>query len=441
MLEKQTTENQLKKELGFFSAIMLVIGMVIGSGIFMKPGKVIAAAGDSTQALIAWGLGGLITLAAGLTIAELGAQIPKTGGLYTYLREVYGKVIGYLFGWMQTIVYGPATIAALGLYFSSLCIPFLDLPEFYKTPLTAAVLIFLTAMNALGSKYGGAIQTAATIGKLVPIVLIALCGILTGTGNVLAMPSGLSSASGMGTAVLATLWAYDGWIGVTYVAGEMKNPARELPKAIFLGLGIVIAAYLFVNLALLKLFSAADIVAFGTKAAGQAAIVLFGNYGGLLINLGILVSVFGALNGYIMTNARVPFAMAQQNQLPGASVLKKVHPKWGSPVNAGCFQLIMAVGFVMAGDPDRLTDLAMFAIWLFYILAFLAVIILRCRKGSSHLTYRVPLYPIVPLIAILGSIYIVGSTLVSSTTDCLYSIGVTCLGIPVYFWLKRRDNA
>lgn len=433
----------LKKDINFIAAVALVIGMVIGSGIFMKPSIVIAAAGNSTLALTAWVLGGIITLAAGLSMAELGAQIPKTGGLYTYLEEVYGPIWGYLFGWVQTVIYGPATIAALGLYFGTLLLPFLGIADGgLKSQFAIAVVVFLTIVNALGSKYGGLIQSVATAGKLIPIVLIAVFGLIMGNGQILGMPGSVDGAlpvAGMGAAILATLWAYDGWIGVSYVAGEMKNPAKQLPRAIIIGLSIVILAYVTVNLAVLHLLPAADIVLLGKQATGQAAGILFGDFGGKLINIGILVSIFGALNGYILTNSRVPFAMAEQGQLPAARLLSQVHPRYGTPVNASIMEMFIAVILIFLFDPDKLTDIAMFAVWLFYILAFIGVFIMRKRHPGRARTYSVPGYPIVPAIAVIGSAYIIISTLMTNTLDCIWSIILILVGIPIYLWAKKQQ--
>ncbi|MDF2570779.1 MAG: steT [Sporomusa sp.] len=428
----------LKKDLNLLAATALVVGMVIGSGIFMKPGKVIAAAGDSTMALVAWGLGGIITIAAGLTVAELGAQIPKTGGLYAYLDEVYGKLWGYLFGWVQTLIYGPATTGALGLYFASLLLPFFSLPENWKLPVAIATVAFLGGVNALGTKYGGFIQSVSTAAKLVPIVLIAVFGLWKGNGQILSMPSGVAETAGMGAAILATLWAYDGWINVSFVAGEMKNPAKELPRSIIIGLGIVIVAYLSVNMALLHLLPASEIALLGNRAAGTAAGLLFGEMGGKLINIGILISIFGALNGYILTGARVPYAMAQNGLLPGSTVLGRVHSKSGAPANALILGVILAAALMTLGDPDRLTDMAMFIIWVFYILAFVAVFILRKRSPNAKRPYSVPGYPVVPAIAILGSVYIAISMLTNNPGDALYAIGITLAGIPVFMILKKK---
>lgn len=435
-MKKETMEN-LKKDLGLIPALALVVGMVIGSGIFMKPGKVLAAAGDSTLGLTAWVLGGIITITAGLTIAELGSQIPKTGGLYAYLDEVYGKFCSYLFGWVQTLIYGPATIGALGLYFASLCIPFFDLSPSLKFPLAISAIVFLSTMNTLGAKYGGYIQSVATVGKLIPIAAIAIFGLWKGNGQVLSMSSGLAESAGMGAAILATLWAYDGWIGVGFVAGEMKNPAKQLPRAILLGLGTVMVAYVSINVALLHVLPAAEITALGKQAAGTAATILFGDFGGKLISVGILVSIFGALNGYILTGARVPYAMAVRRQLPGSDTLSKVHPTAKTPMYALALQTTLAVLLATLGDPDRLTDIAMFIIQIFYLFAFVAVFLLRRKNPASARPYSVPAYPLIPLVAIAGSLYIVGSTLLGNPKDTLYALGITAAGIPIYFMINR----
>jgi len=440
MQQEMKDGNNLKKDLGLVPTMALVVGMVIGSGIFMKPGNVVLAAGDSTFALLAWILGGIITLAAGLTVAELGAQIPRTGGLYTYLDEIYGELWSYLYGWMQTIIYGPATIGALGLYFSSLLIPFFGISETVKLPIAIITVIFLTAINCLGSKYGGFIQTVATVGKLIPIALIGIFGLWKGNGQILGMTSGNSTSLGMGAAILATLWAYDGWIGVSFVAGEMKNPAKQLPKAIIIGLSTVIAAYIMINVALFHMLPAAEVASLGKLAASTVAGLLFGEIGGRLISIGILVSIFGALNGYILTNARVPYAMALRGQLPASSILSKVPEAFGTPVNAMILQVILASMLMVGWDPDSLTDIAMFIMWAFYISAFIAVFILRKRQQGIIRPYSVPAFPIVPIIAISGATYIVASMLMDKPMQAMMAIGITATGLPVYWLLNKRKN-
>jgi len=440
MQQEIKDDKNLKKDLGLVPAMALVIGMVIGSGIFMKPGVVVLAAGDSTLALMAWVLGGVITLAAGLTVAELGAQIPRTGGLYTYLDEIYGELWSYLYGWMQTIIYGPATIGALGLYFSSLLVAFFDISESFKLTVAIITVTFLGTINCLGSKYGGFIQIVATVGKLIPIALIGILGLWKGNGQILGMVSGNNTSLGMGAAILATLWAYDGWIGVSFVAGEMKNPAKQLPKAIIIGLGTVIAAYITINIAIFHMLPAAEVASLGKLAASTVAGLLFGEVGGKLISIGILISIFGALNGYILTNARVPYAMAIRGQLPGSSILAKVPEKFGTPVNAMVLQVVLASLLMVGWEPDSLTDIAMFIMWAFYISAFLAVFILRKRQPDASRPYSVPAFPLIPIIAIVGAIYIVGSMLMDKPLDAMLAVGITATGLPVYWLLNKRKN-
>lgn len=432
-------ESQLKKDIGFVVALSIVIGSVIGSGIFMKPGIVIGAAGNSTMALWAWILGGIITLASGLTISEVSAQIPKTGGLYVYMEEVYGKLWGYLTGWVQTFIYGPGVIAALGLYFGSLVAFFFNWPAGWKTILGIITILFLTLMNSLGTKYGGFIQAAATAGKLIPITAIAVFGLILGNGQIWAMPSGLATHAGMGAAILATLWAYDGWILVGFVAGEMKNPAKILPRAIITGLIVVMIAYLSVNIAVLHVLPATEIVKLGENAASTAATHLLGNFGGKLLSIGILVSIFGTMNGKILTFPRVPFAMAERRQLPASNLLSKVHPSFHTPVYATILQILLAALFMTVGDPDRLTDIAIFAIYIFYIMAFAAVFILRRRNPDLKRSYSVPGYPIVPLIAIIGSGFIVVSTILNNPRDTFYALMITLAGLPIYWYLNRKN--
>ncbi|MDR7001191.1 amino acid permease [Neobacillus niacini] len=431
------SEVQLKKNIGFAVATSLVVGTVIGSGIFMKPGVVIAATGNSTSALWAWIIGGIITLASGLTIAEVSVRIPKTGGLYAYIEDVYGKLWGFLCGWVQTLIYGPAIMGALGLYFGSLVANFFGFTQDTKIIIGIVSVLFLGIMNLLGTQYGGWIQNISTIGKLVPIVLIAVFGIAQGDMNILHMESGVSHGAGMGAAVLATLFAYDGWMNVGFMAGEMKNPAKTLPRAIISGILIVIVAYLTVNIAMFHVLPASKIVELGPNAATEAATLLFGSMGGKLIAVGILVSIFGCLNGKILTFPRIPFAMAKDGFLPGAKALSRIHPKYKTPVGATLSQLVIAILMMLMGNPDRLSDIAMFAVFIFYGLSLFSVFLLRKGENGKHNLYKVPLYPITPIIAILGSIYIIGSTLISAPLDAFSSIVIALIGIPVYLKLNK----
>jgi basic amino acid/polyamine antiporter, APA family len=434
------TEAHLKKNIGFAVATSLVVGTVIGSGIFMKPGIVIASTGGSNMALWAWIIGGIITLASGLTMAEVSVKIPKTGGLYAYLEEVYGKFWGFLCGWVQTIIYGPAIMGTLGLYFGTLVAGFFGFDASTKVVIGISTVVLLVILNLLGTQYGGWIQTVSTIGKLIPIFAIAIFGIVQGDTQILGMESGSTQSINMGAAVLATLFAYDGWINVGYMAGEMKNPAKTLPRAIITGILVVTVAYLTVNIAMLHVLPASEIVKLGPNAAGKAASILFGDIGGNLINIGIMVSIFGCLNGKILTFPRIPFAMAEGGLLPGSKFLSTIHPKFNTPVGATLLQLVIAVIMMLFASPDRLSDIAIFTVFTFYALGFYAVFLLRKKdKGTTSTLYKVPLYPFTPIVAIIGCFYIVGSTLINTLGDSLISIGIALVGIPVYKYLVAKN--
>lgn len=430
--------QELQKNIGLGVAISLVIGTVIGSGIFMKPSQVIELSGGPAMALWAWVVGGIITIAGGLTVSELSTQIPKTGGLYVYIEEVYGKSAGYLSGWVQAIVYGPAIIGTLGLYFGTLCCALFGLGQGWGIVFGIGAVVFLALMNSLGTKLGGFIQSAATIGKMVPIALIAIFGIWKGTSQITGL-SVVSHETSFGAAVLSTLFAYDGWMLVSMVAGEIKNPQKILPKAIIGGLSLVIACYLLVNIALLHVLSPEAIVHLGNNAAGTAASLLFGQSGGRLIAIGILISIFGCMNGKIFTFPRIPFAMAKRNELPFSGLLSYVHKRFATPVAAIALEALLALTFMTIGSADRLSEIAVFIIFIFYTLAFFAVFILRRRLKGKKRAYSVPLYPIVPLIAIIGALYIIGSTLMTSPRDSIGSLALTVAGLPV-LWIYRFFN-
>ena len=432
-------EVQLKKNIGFMVAASLVVGTVIGSGIFMKPGIVISSTGNSTLALLAWVIGGIITLASGLTIAEVSVKIPRTGGLYAYVEEVYGSMWGFLCGWIQTLIYGPAVIGALGLYFGELVAGMFDLPQSSKIIIGIITVIFLFIFNMLGTQYGGLIQSVSTVAKLIPIAMIAVFGLAKGHSPIFNMSSGSTETLGMGAAVLATLWAYDGWMNVGFMAGEMKNPAKTLPRAIITGILVVMAAYLSVNFAMLHVLPAEKIVELGPNAAKEAANILFGSTGGKLIAVGILISIFGCLNGKILTFPRIPLAMAKEGQLPAGKYLSHISPRFKTPIRVTFMEIVIAIIMMLAGNPDRLSDIAIFSVFLFYGLAFFAVFLLR-KTHKSEGTYKVPLYPITPFLAIIGAIYILGSTIMKTPLDTFISIVITLIGLPVYKILQKNKQ-
>lgn len=431
-----------KKSLGFLQGLAIVVGMIIGSGIFLKPSVVLNDAGSPVMALVAWILGGVVTLCSALSIAEIASNIPRAGGLYTYLEELYGEKVGFLLGWVQSVISYPASVAAQAIAFATYSAYFIPMGEWQQRFLAFGVLAFVLLMNILSTRCGGVIQVVATVGKLIPIVAILGFGLFSGIAP---GASGLSTAligeggGGIGAAILGTLWAYDGWIGVTNMAAEMHNPKKNLPRVIFIGIVFVIIVYALFNIVLFNALPGEQLAVSGTPGA-DAAVALFGEGGAAFLTAGIMISVFGSLNGYLMTAARVPQAMAEKRQLPLSGILAKLHPKFGTPTNALIMQAILAVVYILSGSFNFLTDLLIFVLWIFFTLGVIGVLILRKRGMSDKANYRVPLYPVTPIIGIAGSAFILGSTMIDSPGRSLLGIAVTLLGIPVYFVLKKRNR-
>ena len=431
---KQSEEQiGLNRSLGLISSLSLVIGTVIGSGIFFKQAAVLDYAHSTNLALVAWLVGGLITMASGLTIAEIGSQMPHTGGLYVYLEKIYGKFWGFLAGWMQIIVYGPTLIAALGSYLATLLVAFFGLPK-TSTPLLAVIVIALiAAFNLLSNRYGAAFQVITTVGKLLPIAAIIIFGLLFGKANAfnqVATTSGSVTLNGFGMAILATLFAYDGWVLIANMGGEIKNPQKVLPKAIVFGIGLVLIIYMLVTAGIFRVVPASLIHRLGDQAAAHFATIAFGQVGGKLLNIGIIISIAGCINGKVMTFPRIMYAMAKNDELPFSKQLAYLNKRMRTPMVATLTVCSIAALMAVTVDADRLSELCIFTIYLFYVLAFFGLFKLRRLKTASP--FRVPLYPFTPIVAILGGGFVLVSELNSDLTGVLASIFFVALGIPVY---------
>ena len=438
--------NELKKTLGLSAALSTVVGMVIGSGVFFKPQAIYTATnGGPGLGIIAWILGGIITITAGLTAAEISAAIPKTGGMMVYIEEIYGEKLGFLTGWMQTVLFFPGTAAALAVVFAQQVAELMGYASTQMSivlPVAVGVILLVALLNTIGSSLGGTIQTIATVGKLVPLILIIIFGFVKGNGNPIIQPlvgPGVSVGGALGSVLIATLFAYDGWINVGAIAGEMKEPGRDLPRAIVGGLSIVMAVYIIINLSYLWVAPASELMN-ATAPAALVANKIFGPIGGKIITVGILISVFGALNGYLLTGPRVPYALSTLGVFPGSKAFGKLN-KGGSPSNAIWLIAVLASLYALSGQFNLLTDLTVFTIWVFYVFTFIGVMKLRKDKPDLERPYRVPLYPVIPLIAIFGGIFVIINQLITSTLIAFGGIIITLIGIPVYsVTSKNRIN-
>jgi len=440
MQQIKTSGPSLKRNIKLFEAILLTVGIVIGSGVFFKPSAVFHNAGAPGLGILAWIVGGVITIAGALSIAELGSAIPKTGGLIIYLKEIYGEKYGFLLGWVQVLIYYPGMDSALAVVFATQCTSFMDISPTGQKLLAVVLLILLTIINLISTKFGTRFASVATVTKLIPIGFIIVAGSAMGKIHAFTpMASPTSTATGFGAAVLGVLFAYEGWVGITNMAEEMHNPVKDLPQAIIIGLGIITVVYLGVNLAIINTMPISAVVA-SKKVASDAAVILFGQTGASIIAVGILISIVGCLSAFIMAGARIPYAMAKDKLFPCEGFFSKLTSN-GTPANAMIFQTVLACIYAITGSFDTLTNLAVFVIWLFFILGIAGVFILRKNHKDliTENSYKVPLYPIIPIVGIVGALYVVISTLLTSTSYALYGIGVTAVGFPVYLFLKRRN--
>ncbi len=433
----------LRRNIGLGDAITMVVGVVIGSGIFFKSSSVFANAGTPLLGIIAWILGGVITIASALTITEIATAIPKTGGIFVYLKELYGEKWAFLFGWVQSIIYVPGVTAALSIVFVTQATFFIPMSGLQQKAAAIAIIFFIIFINILSTKLGSKVQFVSTIAKLIPIIIIIIFGLLQGrSGGFTAVASTAKSTTGVagfGAAILGTLWAYDGWVGISNMSGEMKNPGKDLPKAIIMGLTVIIAVYLLINIAIINIIPVETVIASATPAS-DAAVVLFGNGGAALIAAGIMISIFGALNGYLMMGVRIPFAMAQDRLFPASATLGKINKRTETPINAFIFTGALSAIYVLSGSFEVLTNLAMFVVWLFFIMTVAGIFILRSKFQHLPRSYRVPLYPIVPLVGIAGGIYIIASTLITDTQYALFGLAITAAGLPIYMLVKRAKK-
>ena len=438
-------EQQMKKNLGFTTATSLVVGCVIGAGVFFKPYAIYQATGGAPGlGILAWIIGGVISIFAALTFSEVAILIPKTGGMVAYLSDVYDERLGFLAGWMQVIIFYPAFLAGYGVKVGSELAEWIG-PQF-KLPAAMAVILVVVFLNCLGSRTAGGMQVISTVCKLIPLILLMIFGFLKGSASAPVFSpmvrEGLSLGGVLGSTLLAVLFAFEGWTNVGTIAGEMKNPGRDLPKAIVCGVYIIMAVYLVINLAYLRVIPADELMHLESPAAA-VAVRLFGESGGLLIKIGIIVSVIGAANGFLMSGSRVAYQLAAQKTLPASRTLAALN---GSKVPANSVILVgvLACLYSFSGEFDLLTDLGVFSCWIFYTLTFACVFRLRRLHPEWERSYKVPLYPVIPALAIASGLFVIVSQLFLSGSRArimaLCSVIITLAGLPVYYAVKKKKG-
>ena len=429
----------LPRRLGFWTAIAVVIGNVIGSGIFRVPAAVATEVGSVPGIMLVWVLGGVITLCGALSLAELAAAMPKAGGVFVYLRETFGPGVAFLFGW-TILLAEPAATAAIALVFAEYLGRLVPLTPTGIRLVAALMIVVIAAAGYRSVRGAGAIQGVATAAKVAAIIALVAAAYLLGDGRAGALGDGAASTAtnirwnGVGLGLVAALWAYTAWHDLGFVAGEVRDPGRTLPRALVAGIGIVVLLYLAANAAYLYVLPF-DTLRTSSLVASDTMVRVLGAGGAAAVAVMVMVSTLGALNGSILANPRVFYAMAVEGLL--FRPLGRVHPRFGTPHVAIAVYTLLALVFVWSRSFEQLIESFVLGTWPWLALAVAAVMVLRRRRPNLVRPYRTPGYPFVPLVFIGGTLLVVGTALVEHPVTTLAGIGLTLLGVPLY--LLRRS--
>ncbi len=435
-------EPELRRELSLLDSTMINVGSMIGSGIFLVPATVAMYLPSSPLIIIVWVVGGIVSLFGALSIAELGAIYPKAGGQFVYLREAYGPLWGFLYGWTAFTVIMCAAISAVAVGFATYLTSFIPLSETGIKAVAIASIMILTGINCFGIKLGAVIQNGLTLLKIALLAIFAVMGIFVhGTPlpdqGAQSQPGSLSGMAGaFGLALVAVLWSYDGWIEITYVAGEVRNPRTSIPRSLILSTLIVILIYILINITYLSVLPVAAITGSALVAA-DAAKVIFGPGGMPIAALCVIIALLGTNNGFVLTGARIYYAMAADRLFFRA--LAVIHPSYRTPVASLLAQGIWASLLVLTGTFNQLFTYVIFASWIFYAMTAGAVMILRKRSPELERPYKVWGYPVTPAVFILFSLYLVFNTIIEDPRDALIGTCIILAGLPAYFFWRRKS--
>jgi APA family basic amino acid/polyamine antiporter len=469
--------QKLKPTLGLWTCVSLIIGGIIGSGIFMKPAIMATQVGSPEILVMIWVVAGIITLFGALSNAEVAAMIPETGGQFIFFRHMYGEFIAFLYGWAAFAVFNTAGVASIAYVLGTYVEYFITLPKlsaeteksialyipgigsifplenFGVKSVTIFIVMLLTLINYRSTRSGGNIQVVFTILKVLAIVMIIGGIFFLGDGNTanfvrdsnVTQPHSWALVGGIVAALAGAFWGYDGWNNITFVAGEIKDPQTNIPKSLLAGIVVCIVIYGLITLAYLYVLPI-DQIANSKLVAAEAAEVVFGSMGGAMIALIVIISTFGTTNGNVLATARVSFAMAQEKNF--FQWAGKVHPKFNTPGNALLLHGVYTSILVLSGSFDMLTDMLIFVSWLFYGLSAAGVFVLRVKMSSTPRPYRVWGYPFVPAIFVLFTVFFLSITLYtdirlflegkSVIINSLFGLLLTALGIPLYWYFSKR---
>jgi basic amino acid/polyamine antiporter, APA family len=454
------SKPSLQRVLGLWSAIAIVIGTVIGSGIFLVPTSMIKNLGSVQMLFVVWIVAGLLSLFGALTYAELAAAMPEAGGEYVYLSAAYGPFWGFLYGWTQFWVAKSGSIATLaaGFYtYLSAFVPVLAAPvavipfhigpggsllEIHYGQLVAiGVIMLLAGVNYVGVRAGGNVQVFITAVKMALIGAVIAVGLFSGAGDFSHFTQHVPTIGGIAgffAAMVSALWAYDGWNNVSMVSSEIRNPQRNLPRSLILGTLVVIATYLLINVAYFYVLGPAE-VAGSNRVAADMMSRLHGNAAAGAVTIAVLISIIAALNGSILSGARVPYAMARDGLFFKSAAV--VHPEFKTPGNSMLLLCLWSSVVVLSGWFDDLYNFVIFGSWILYLMTAFSVFVLRRKQPNLARPYRTLGYPFVPILFVAVAALLLVNTLQTRPRESLMGLALMAVGIPFYFhWKKYRKE-
>lgn len=449
-------DEGLIRAIGLGSAILIVVGAVVGSGIFLTTGGMAALIPSASLLLLAWVLGGVLAVTGGLTYAEMGAMFPRSGGVYVFLREAYGPLTAFLYGWSSLLVVISGSMAAVAVGFAeylSYFIPVLSTSNIVLSipaprgtfSISAGQLVAATSLGVLGAvnyvgvRSGNMLNVVLTAAKVAGLAAIPIMALVAGTVRPsftpVVPPEIVRPVASFGVAMIAVLWTYESWYYVTYAAGEIKDPQRNVPRALLIGVLVLMAIYVVVNIAYLHALTI-DGMKGVTRIAEEAALTLMGPSGASFIALTVVISTFGCNAAGILGGSRVLFAMARDGVfLPAAS---RVHPHYRTPHVAITALTIWSMVLALSGTYEQLFTYVMFSSILFSAAAGVALFVLRRTHPDHPRPYRAWGYPILPLVFVGGSAAFVLNTLLERPVESIAGLGLLAAGVPVYWYSKRR---
>ena len=441
---------ELKRQLGLLDSTMINVGTIIASAIFIVPSAIALQLHASLPTILVWIVGGLVSLLGALSVAELGAAMPQAGGQYVYLTEAYGPVWGYLYGWTSGVVINPASIAAIAVGFATYFGFFVPLADAGIKAVAVVSIVALTALNCLGVRLGAITQNVLTLIKMGLLAVLIVAGFVLPGGSVANLsplwpPAPVGSLiAPFGVAMVAALWAYDGWIEITYVGSEVKDPERTLPRSIVLSTLIGMVLYCLVTASFAYVLSPARMAA-SSLVASDAAQVTMGRAGAALVAVAIMTATLGSNNGIVLTAARVPYAMARDGVLP--RWLAGVHPRFLTPVPSLVVQGMISIALTwISTEPSwkdtysRLFTYVVLSEFVFYAMSCGAVLRLRHKDAALVRPYKTWGYPVTPIVFILFSLWLVINTAREQPRDAAAGAALILAGLPIYF-LRRGAAA